>query len=209
MDETGPNIVLLESPDGYFTELVRKGVEERKVYSFPLLERYLVNLLSHFLDSRNLYGEISPLESGARPPQTLAEIYLQAQSAESAQKHEMLKGLADRALYISGYFGDSLNRKIVDVDYYADMGGAAFASLVHHTKEDSVAKLYGTLSKRFRDYVEVLTYISHHSLVKSDESLLRLYDKYLKTGSKLAQKKLIEAGVLTVCLDQLKLGNDN
>lgn len=209
MDERDSSIVLLESPSGYFADLVKKGLVERKVYSFPLLETYLVNLLSHFLDTRNLYGEKYINESGTTAPQTLAETYLKAQNAELHVKYEMLKGLADRALYISGYFGDSLNRKLVDVDYYADMGGAAFGSLVYCTKEDTLAKVYGTLSEKFRDYVDVLTYISHHSFIKSDESLLRLYDRYLKTGSKLAQEKLIEAGVLPVSPGQVKLGNDN
>lgn len=209
MDERSPNIVILESPEGYFSELVKKGVQERKVYSFPLLESYLVNLLNHFLDTRNLYGEKYLDESGTPNPTTLAEAYLQAQISEQSVKYDMLKSLADRALYISGYFGDSLNRKLVDIEYYADMGGAAFASLMHQTREDTMVKVYETLSSRFRDYVEVLTYISHQSLIKSDQSLLRLYDQYLKTGSKLAQEKLIEAGVLPVSINQVKLGNDN
>ncbi|MNL70447.1 hypothetical protein D3C87_1954520 [compost metagenome] len=48
------------------------------------------------------------------------------------------------------------------------------------------------------DFVDVLTFISHQSLIKSDQSILRLYDRYLRTGSELAKDKLIEAGVLTV-----------
>ncbi len=197
---------LFVSPEGYFKELVQQGLSQRRVQAMPMVESYLVNLLQQYLDSRNLFEESHQNESGQKTPQTLAEAYLIAQSADPAIRNEMLRRLADRALYISGYFGDSLNRKIVDIDYYSDIGGAAYASLAHCTREDTLAKVYDTFSRRFLEYVDVLTYISHKSLIQSDQSILRLYDRYMRTGSELAREKLIEMGVLTVSQDQVKLG---
>ena len=199
---------LFVSPEGYFTEVVKQGLEQRKIKTYPHVESYLVNLLQHYLDARNLF-ESDVDEQGKKAPQTLAEMMLIAHSSEPSVKLEMLKKLADRSLYISGFFGDSLNRKIVDIDYYAEMGGTAYASLAHCAKEDAMVTVYTTFSKRFMDFVDVLTVISHSSLIKSNESILRLYDRYMRTGSELAREKLVEIGVLTLPADQLKLGRQS
>lgn len=200
------SVELFVSPQGFFQELVQRGLMQRKIQTYPFVESYLVNLLQHYLDARNLFDENYANEGGQKNPQTLAEMYLIAQSAEPQVKADLLRKLGDRTLYISGFFGDSLARKIVDIDYYADIGGAAYASLAHCTREDTLSKLYETFSHRFLEFVDVLTYISHHSFVKSDESILRLYDRYMRTGSSLAREKLVEMGVLTLPQDQVKLG---
>lgn len=204
--KTTPKVELFVSPEGFFQELVQEGLSQRKVQTYPVVETYLVRLLQHYLDARNLFESDYVNESGQKAPQTLAEMYLTAQSAEPPIKNEMLRKLGDRALYISGFFGDSLSRKVVDIDYYAGIGGAAYATLAHHTKEDTMVKVYDTFARRFQDYVDVLTYISHNSFIKSDESILRLYDRYMRTGSELAREKLVEMGVLTLSPDQVKLG---
>ncbi|MFS4458886.1 hypothetical protein [Bdellovibrio sp. HCB2-146] len=205
-EKSTPTLELFASPQDYFQELVQNGLTQRKVQTYPFVQNYLVNLLQHYLDARNLFDATYSSEDGTKNPQTLAENFLIAQNAEPAVRAEMLRRLADRALYISGFFGDSLQRKIVDIDYYADIGGAAYASLAHCTREDTLAKVYGEFSNRFLDFVEVLTYISQQSFVKSDQGILRLYDRYMRTGSELAREKLVEMGVLTLPQDQVKLG---
>lgn len=185
----------------YFTSVLREGLEKRRVEAFPRVESYLVDLLQHYLDARNLFDS-EKSESGQRPLTTLAEIYLTATNAEPSTRAELLKKLGDRTLYISGFFGDSLSRKVVDLDYYVDMGGAAYRELAEFTREDGLARVYSVFSKRFVDYVDVLTYISQKSLIQTDQGLLRLYDQYLRTGSELAREKLIELGVLNLSRDQ-------
>jgi hypothetical protein len=194
---------LFVSPKDYFSEKVKEGLRRRKVDSFPRVEAYLVDLLQHYLDSRNLF-EPEHDEAGNRRPQTLAEMYLTASLCEPSARVELLKKLGDRSLYISGFFGDSLNRKMVDVDYYVEMGGTAYRDLASSTQDETLARVYQVFSTRFIDYVDVLTYISDDSLVQSNASILRLYDRFLRTGSELAREKLVEMGVLTLPLDQAK-----
>lgn len=200
------SIELFISSAEFFQELVQLGLSQRRIQTLPLVENYLVNLLQHYLDARNLFESEYTGESGQKNSQTLAEMYLTAQNADPVSKVEMLRKLGDRTLYISGFFGDSLSRKIVDIDYYAEIGGSAYGMLAQCTRENAMVKVYDIFSRRFLDFVDVLTYISHHSLVKSDESILRLYDRYMRTGSELAREKLVEMGVLTLPKDQVKLG---
>jgi len=201
--EPNLNGLLLSSRD-YFSEVVENAMTKRNLRTYPAVQTYLVDLLEHYLDARNLHDEKTD-GSGATAPTTLAEMYLRANNAEISEKREILKRLGDKSLYISGFFGDSLERKIVDIEYYADMGGAAYDILAKVSKEDTTAKVYQVFSKRFIEFVDVLSYISQQSFVKSDQSILRLYDRYLRTGSELAREKLIEMGVVTVSKDNIRL----
>lgn len=168
--------------------------------SFPLAQGYLVKLLEYYINTERLFDEID--SSGKkRTRETLAETYLKAANAEPNLRNELLKKLGDRSLYISGFFGDSLQRKLVDIDYYADMGGAAYGSLADLVREDTMAKVYRDFSERFLDYVEVLTFISTNSFVQSEENLLRLYETYARTGSDLARERLLEKGLIAVPLE--------
>lgn len=191
------------SPNEYFVHLVKEALNQRRIDTYPQVESYLVNLLKHFLETKNLF-DAEYDEQGNKQPQTLAELYLQASNSELPLKIELLKKLADRSLYISGYFGDSLQRKLVDVDYYVNMGGTAYAALANYVKEDTHAKVYSVFSKRFIDFVDVLTVISQKSMLKDNRNILKLYDRYLKTGSSLAKDTLVELGVITLNKDLLK-----
>lgn len=193
--------LLLSSKD-FFTEAVRDGFKQRKLQVSPVVETYLVSVLEFYLDTRNLY-EPEFNEAGERQPQTLAEMFLSAQSPYklSQERVGLLKKLADRTLYISGFFSDSLQRKIVDVDYYISMGESAYAQLAGFSREEANSLIYTTISKRFADCVDVLMFISHSTIPTTDKNILRLYEVYLRTGSGVAKSKLIELGVFAALSD--------
>lgn len=196
-------VQLYLSPRQHFTELVEAGFARLRIQTYPAVQSYLVDLLEHYLDTRNLYPEETD-ESGKSRPLTMAEMWLTAGGLTLPERTDMLKRMGDRALYISGFFSESLQRKIVDVDYYAEMGGAAYASLADCVREDTAAQVYRVFSSRFLEFADVLAFISQRSFVQSDENLLRLYEKYLRTGSEVAREALIEKGVLTVGREQAK-----
>jgi hypothetical protein len=196
---------LFISPEQHFSEALKEALEQRRVKSFPYLETYLVHMLKHYLDSRNLFTPQSTHgDSNENPPQTLAEMYLVAMNSEASRRKDIMKTLSDRSLYLAGFFGDSLQKKLVDIDYYSEMGSAAYLNLASWTKEDHLCAVYRTFSKRFLEFVEVLSYMSEKSAVQADQNVLRLYDKYLKTGSEVAREKLTQMGIVTLSKEQLK-----
>jgi len=197
--------MLITSGQDFFKEVVDEAIAKRNVQVGPSIKNYLVSVLVHYLDARNLFEQDVNQTTGRKEDETLAEMYLRANQSPLAEKQGLLKKLGDRTLYISGFFGDSLERKIVDIDYYAEMGGAAYAGLASCVHEDTLAQVYKTFSRQFLDFVDVLTYISQRSMVQSDQNILRLYDRYLRTGSPLAREKLAEIGVVTIPADQIKL----
>lgn len=197
---------LFISPEQHFSEALKEAFEQRRIKTNPHLETYLIQLLKHYLDSRNLFAPVSTHgENVENPPETLAEMYLIAMNADSPKNKEIMKTLADRTLYLTGFFGDSLQKKLVDIDYYSEMGSVAYFNLSAWTKEDHLSNMYKTFSKRFLEFVEVLNYMSEKSSIQADQNVLRLYEKYLKTGSEIAREKLAELGIATIPKEQLKL----
>lgn len=192
------------TPEEHFSEVVKEACKNRQIKAQPAVEVYLIQLLQFYLNSKNLH---SPYKEDCqdRPTETFAEMYLQAINAESNKKRELMRAVADRSLYLTGFFADSLQRKTVDIEYYAEIGSAAYLNLHTWTKEEGLSRVYKTFSKRFMDFVEVLNYISEKSIVQSDQNVLSLYDRYLRTGSELAREKLIDLGIIVLPKEQLKL----
>ena len=195
-------INFLVSTKDFFNDVVQEAIVARKMNTFPLAQNYLVSILENYVHTNNLFD--TQTENGKKTRDTLAETFLKAQNSNPTVKIELLKKLGDVSLYVSGFFADSLSRKIVDVDYYVDMGEVAYATLASEIKEDTSRKVFKDFSSRFLEYVDLLTTISQKSLVQNDESILRLYEKYLKTGSELARETLEEKGIVTVPFDKDK-----
>ena len=167
-------------------------------------EFYLVRLLSDF-SGRN---------SGRAPSgEPLAFMYKKATESCAAEQVQRFKDLGDVALYVAGFFTDSIERSMVDVDYYICMGGTAYRSLSalvgaqHHG--DQFAQLYSQLAVRFTDLVDVLNQISDRSFDKTqrDTDLLKLYDRYARTGSERMRRMLLGRGLLPnnqICTDYIQ-----
>jgi hypothetical protein len=127
----------------------------------------------------------------------LSLLYLEAFNERLVNKRAMLKFVGDYALYISGYFGDSFNGKIVDPSYYIALGSNAFANLSKIAASSVNSLLYLDIFERFTDLVDVLTEISFDTMMSSAEDLIKLYDRWLRTKSKILERKLIEKGIVT------------
>ncbi len=187
----------------FFQCKIEEAIDIRQIKMDQVIKSYLVDLLEHYLDIRNLYQEED--EKGRKKVTTLAETFLLALNQERNIKIGQLKKLGDRALYISGFFGDSLRRKIIDLDYYVDMGGAAYGALSRSVEEESFSEVYREFSERFVDFMDVLAYISQETQIQDNKSLIHLYDRYLRTGSELAKDKLVELGLLNSSVEQKKI----
>ena len=189
-------IDLFIEPDAFFQEKVSEAMSRQKVDTIKVAEFYLVDLLRRFMLASNLFQENSQKENH-KELDPLAILFLKAQSkeVEGTERIKILKKLGDTSLYISGFFGDSLNRKVIDLDYYREMGSIAYRSLSETIKEDSFQELYQELHNKFSRFVDVLTEISQEMLVQNNQNLLRLYEMYVRTGSELARKQLAEKGL--------------
>ncbi len=137
----------------------------------------------------------------ADTPQTLAELHLRASGSPAGQAIGLYKQLGDRALYIGGYFHDSLDRKTVGVGYYADMGEAAYARLaglcrVGWAEQGPLSQLFCDMAQAFRDCLGVLRSIAGRDRGDDLEDLVALAQRWLQTGDEAAERLLLARGAL-------------
>lgn len=180
----------------YFHDSLHSTLARQQVKSQPETVFYLVNLLVSFLHTHRLY-ESAEEGTAFRP---LALRYLDTLHAPNAERREQhLRSLGDAALFVAGVFAESLNRKIVDVDYYASMGGAAYSQLADSLrasrKGGSFSGVFEELAARFVDYADALGDVAEHPEVRRHQDILRLYERWLKTGSRRAAERLRALGI--------------
>ena len=179
-----------QTPAEFFKELIDKVLRRQKVSSSPLSSYYLVHLLETFMRRDGLYNELGVGED----PQ-LAEIFCRALNANGCRKSALFKMTGDLSLFISGFFSDSLMRRPVDASYYAQIGGYSYGMLGRSSRA-SAAEVFQELSNKFAQFVDVLNEVSEMSSMTDNSGLLRLYEKWLRTGSERCAALLKREGVL-------------
>jgi hypothetical protein len=176
-----------ESPTEYFRDLVESAMQHQRLAARELTSFYVVNLLAGFVHlDRSAPAEDGPL--GVRLAKAL--------QAGGVAQRDGLRQVGDRSLFISGFFSDSLNRSLVDVDYYIQLGERAYASLAQRDRNDNFADAFDELSEKFHSFVDVLAEVSERTSLTSNTDLLRLYEKWLRTGSRRSGDLLASRGLV-------------
>jgi hypothetical protein len=163
-----------QAPAEYFKELIESALARQHVQAGEFTSYYLVNLLCQFIrpDARGRFAD------DADP---LAIRLTRALQTAGPEQRARLRSLGDFSLFTSGFFADSLRRRTIDVDYYVSMGEYAYGSLSRH-EEDAFADVFAELSER--------------TALASSSDLLRLYEKWLRTGSARDGQKLVDRGIV-------------
>ena len=180
----------------YFKHSVSEAMGRQKVSAAEETIHYVVNVLAQFTRSDALF-ECTPDGYSIRP---LALFYAEAVEAESRTARELaLKRLGDVALLISGMFSASLDRKLVNVDYYIAMGGSAYGFLSNGmsqvTGRGANGRMFAELAAKFQAFVDVLGEVSENSSLRAPTDVMRLYENWARTGSKRSAEQLRKLGI--------------
>ena len=178
-------LVRSESPTEFFRELVEAAMQNQRVSAHELTSFYVVNLLTGFVHGDARTDGDEPL--GPRLARAL-------QAAGVTQRHSLRK-VGDESLFISGFFSDSFNRGLVDIDYYIHLGERAYRSLAHHG-DHTLGDVFDELSDKFTSFVDVLGEVSERTSLSSNSDVLRLYEKWLRTRSRRSGDLLAARGIV-------------
>jgi len=180
----------------YFKDSVHQSMMSLKISASPDAEFYLVHLLTRFASSDLFFERDS---SGRIEDKALALRLADAAFASRSEKLPQLKKMGDVALFVSGFFADSFFKKVISADYYIHMGEAAYtfvSQLLNHDEGKVMADLFEELSGNFVHFVDVLSDVSDRTHLASDQNLLKLYERWLKTGSERTRDMLIQSGLI-------------
>lgn len=177
-----------QTPAEYFKDLVASSLARQHIQAADLTEYYLVNLLCQYV---RLDAAAAAREDG----EPLAVRLARALQSVGSEQRARLRSLGDFSLFMSGFFSDSFRRRLVDVDYYVSMGEYAYASLGKRD-EDAFSEVFTELATKFVGFTDVLADISERTALSSHTDVLRLYEKWLRTGSERDGQRLVDRGIL-------------
>jgi hypothetical protein len=182
-----------ETPTEFFREQLGKAMEHQGVSTSAFTEYYLVNLLVACVR-----GETLPGREEGYDETPLALLYIRAAQAPRAERARLLKLLGDSALFVSGFFAESVEGTPVGLGYYRSLGGRAYACLGREAQRASGHDVFSELAGRFSQFSDVLAEVSEESRLAHPASLVRLYERWLSTGSRRAAALLEERGVTPI-----------
>ena len=175
------DVIAHASVDEFFHEVVTDALEALRLDATEPAEWYLVSLLGDFTRVR-ITDEPLALKLVGEP------------AAEPSQRVKQLKEVGDTSLYVSGFFSESLGRKLIDADYYIGLGSRAYAELAGRLG-GSLTEVYRELAEKFPRFVDVLAVVRRRcDFVGAD--VVRLYEEWLRTRDAWVEKKLRAFGVL-------------
>lgn len=182
--------ILTNKPVELFRDLVDEAIDHQGVDSSEDSSFYLVQLLDRFVSPEGRYGDV-----GRGPDHPLGRTLLAANEKHGLERFVLLRFTGDMALFLSGFFSESLPRRGVAEDYYNYVGGTAYGSAADCCSPRRNAPLFEELSHRFESFVEVLREVSEQCMVVNSGNLLRLYERWLAEESPRAAEALARHGI--------------
>lgn len=151
------------------------------------VEAYVVGLLARFARRT---------QDAGRRSRALALEYLQARGESGSARAHALRGVGDRALYISGVAPRSLTRTPVNVRYVQGIGEAAYREVADRAEWGGALAVLGELADGFEGVCEVIGEVVDLDAARSSLDLLGLYERWRRDGDPRDRRRLIHAGVL-------------
>jgi hypothetical protein len=197
--EAAKPLVAVTNLREFFHDSVQAALRKQRVDVDDHTEHYVVNILTMFARSEELYDS-TPDGIRLKP---LAHMLADASGASSPQQRdEALRRLGDVSLFVAGFFAQSFARKLIDIDYHIAMGGRAYGTLADNLRGTLRGQAFATvfleLAQKFQRLVDVLNDVAEMAHTHTDRDILRLYEIWLKTGSPRAFAILQRLGVAPV-----------
>lgn len=198
MDQSSEKIDANTDINSFFGELVGGAIRERGVTTSPASEHYLVGLLVDCAqpDARAL--DVFGTDS-------ITLMLARALEESGPARFERLRLLGDGLLYLSGFFGQHLERRGLEPDYVYGLGSTAYgraASMLRGPgSADGGPDVLAELSLNFDTFVRVTSDVSEQLSalsVRDHGSLLEIYERWLRTESATLADTLLARGLLPI-----------
>ena len=179
----------LAAPRAVFAELLAGALDHAFPPPTPVAIAYLIDLL----DERVRAPECAE-------PAIDGGLLLASAGEPDAVRLVRLRRLGDAALFVAGFFGDSLARAPFGPTPTGEAGrlayGALSTALARLAAEHTWRRLYEELADRFRDFADLLAEVGERTRGGPPPGLACLYARYLATESTRDRHRLLRLGAL-------------
>ena len=162
------DLILESSLQTFFFDQLTE-VNKKSAYPIPQEAIYYSSLVMDQFGESGNYFEVN--EEGKTCEKTLGIKLLQSTHMSKQKKKRALKDVGDTALFLCGYFSDSLNKKIVDPEYYQNLGQIAYGRLnnIVPSAYDTPA-LFKTIAETFDRMASLMNIVSKNNRAKADNA---------------------------------------
>jgi hypothetical protein len=182
----------------YFQEVVGESLRFRRVEATEAACSYLVDLLCAFAHPDE--------HTGSTLNQPLTFLLRDALEAAGAERFRRLRLLGDGVLYVLGFFGGHIELKGIDRGYVVGVGSTAYRHAAAMLRLSPTAISQGPdvlseLAEKFERFADVLNDVAEGMLAsgaRDERSVLKLYERWLRTGSTRLAEELGARGLIPV-----------
>ncbi len=184
-------IILSTNLKGFFFE----NLSEINKKSLCPVPESVIYYSSDVLDKFALSQDFFETTEGKVREKILGLKLLEATQFSRDEQKKIYKEVGDMSLMVCGYFSESVNKKIVDTQYYAQLGKMAYSHLnnVHPTFLD-IPCFYGMVATCFESLTTLMTILAtkdRNGVV--DNNLI--FKKILSSDS-VSDKEMLVSGVM-------------
>ena len=196
-DPKAPTIDLASDVSAFFGPVVAEAIRAHGYETTNAAEAYVVGLLADYTKPGQL-GE----ETLSRPLTLMLD---EAMQTSGPERFERLRVIGDGVLYVSGFFGEHLEYRGVQPAYMTTLGACAYenasAMLRGRAAHVNAPDLFTELAEKFRMFVRLLADVAESLRARSartDGAVVKLYERWLKTGSATLGDALVARGMVPV-----------
>ncbi len=190
------NVLPVTSLTEYFRDSLNAALCKQRLSVDDHTRHYVVNVLTLFARTESLFERSA---EGCRLKPLVVMLSEALAAPTLAERQRGLQRLGDVSLFIAGFFARSFARKLVDIDYHISMGAQAYSTLADTARGRRGAvlgRVFAELAGKFQPLVDALNEISESSCSHSNADVLRLYELWIRTGSRRSWRLLRGLGVL-------------
>lgn len=182
-------IILSANLKGFFFE----GLSEINKKSLCPVPESIIYYSSDVLDKFALSQDFFETSEGKVREKILGMKLLEATQFNRDEQKKIYKEVGDMSLLVCGYFSESVNKKIVDTHYYAQLGKMAYSHLnnVSPTFLD-IPSFYGMVSTCFESMTTLMTILASKS--RGEESNL-IFKKIMREEA-VSEKEMLASGIV-------------
>lgn len=172
------DLILEPTAAAQWQRLIRDSAQETGHLLDAELESYLLMLLQRFTHRTDLVHAI------------MGRNYLMAQTLTGGLRMEQLRDVGDQCLLFAGLFPGIARRRRVSVDYFVDIGRAAYLDLAHALNQGT-GQLFHAIATAFVALMDTLNSIRMRPAFE-DLSMLDQADLWYSCGSRAALRVLTQ-----------------
>lgn len=188
-DQNGKKIILSSNLQGYFFE----GLNELNKKSLCPVPESIIFYSSDVLDKFALSQDFFEFTDGKVREKILGTKLLEAMQLPREEQRRVYKEVADMSLIVCGYFSESVNKKIVDTQYYAQLGKMAYGHLNHMMPSFlDIPCFYNMIATSFESMTTLMSIMANRNRCGNDNHLI--FKKILK-DEKVTDNEMLMSGI--------------